>query len=79
MIESLMIESLGVVIGLVLLVLHYALLIGIFMRLGRMGGKAPGYLGRPCPYCTEIIKKSARVCPHCTRDVPQEGEWKGRQ
>jgi hypothetical protein len=63
-----MTELLSVVIGLVLLVLHYALLIGIFVRLGRIGSGA-AYSPRTCPHCMETISARATACPHCTRDV----------
>jgi hypothetical protein len=27
-------------------------------------------MGKPCPYCCEIIKATAKVCPHCQRELP---------
>ena len=55
------------VTGLVLLILPYLHLIGIYIRLGRLGGRNTG---RYCPYCISPINSQARACPHCTRDLP---------
>jgi hypothetical protein len=63
---------LAVLIGPVLVLIHFLCLIGIFIRLGRLGGKPPGWSSRTCPHCCETIKYKATVCRFCTRDVRPE-------
>jgi hypothetical protein len=49
-----------------LLVLFFALLIGIFVRLGNRGQKRTG---ATCTFCRSYIDPRATVCPACSRDV----------
>jgi hypothetical protein len=29
-------------------------------------------MGKPCPYCSELVKFTAKICPHCHRDLSRK-------
>jgi hypothetical protein len=59
--------------SLLLVILFFALLIGIFMRLGRAAGPKPRLFDRRCKHCRGWIDMNETECPHCNRAVRQIG------
>jgi hypothetical protein len=60
-------------ITLILVVLFFALLIGIFTRLGKPRHRMVNRWSpapRTCQYCAEEIKPQAFVCKHCGKEQP---------
>ena len=57
-------------IFILLLIVFFGLLGGIFHRLGSRSGDA--WFTRPCPHCRQRIASKATACPWCTRDVPKK-------
>ena len=53
-------------IELIIVIVFFVLLIGIFRRGGRTGGSART---RRCPHCRQRIAAEASACPWCARDV----------
>jgi hypothetical protein len=54
---------------LILIVLFFALLIGIFMRSGRGGEPKPRFYDIRCKHCRKWIDMKEVECPHCQRAV----------
>jgi hypothetical protein len=60
-------------VGLIVIVIIIALLIGIFSR-GKRTGDA--WFNRPCPHCRQTIAMKATTCPWCGKDsVPPRWRW----
>ena len=56
-------------LALFILVLFFALLIGIFVRLGRAAGPKPRLMDIRCKHCRKWINMKETECPHCQRAV----------
>ena len=53
-------------LGLIIVLLFFGLLIGIFVRLGKSKDIKTGVV---CPLCRSNIDPRATVCPHCSRNI----------
>jgi hypothetical protein len=56
-------------LSLILIVLFFGLLIGIFVRSGRGGRPKPRVFDVRCKHCREWISDRETECPHCRRLV----------